>query len=491
MDNLYVNAVSINDVINPQITAIWEMLSIGVAVVDAKGICLFMNSIQRKIDGFTNFPVIGTHITDLYVPFEIDCIPTIECLQKGEPLHKKAYWYKTVSNYVFSSVTDFIPLFMDGKKDGVIAFTTWVDSTSFPEQIKGKNQVANRTISDTHYTFNNLIGHDRALEEAISNARKASRSHVSVMIWGESGTGKEIFAQAIHAESPRHNKPFVAINCAAIPESLLEGILFGTTMGSYTGAQDKPGLFEMAEGGTLLLDELNSMPLGLQAKLLRVIQEQKIRRIGSPVEKKIDVRVISLMNESPYVAIENQRLRTDLFYRLSVVGIAVPPLRERKSDIPLLVQAFIRRRGDDRKGVSVDDEVMHEFLGYDWPGNVRELEHLIEGSLILLGEERVITRETLPSYFDQALKRQASKHEKPQLEGPSGHHLEVPLEYRSIRRQDVIPLKAKLQAYERQCICQVLKVSGGNVAKAAHMLDLTAPGLRYRIKLLGIREEDF
>ena len=276
------------------------------------------------------------------------------------------------------------------------------------------------------------------------------------------------------------------MNCAAIPENLLEGILFGTVKGAYTGALDSAGLFEKANGGTLLLDELNSMPLGLQAKLLRVLQEKKIRRVGSQREKSIDVRVISILNESPLALVEQGSLRLDLYYRLAVIGLAVPPLRERRKDIPLLIESFLN---ENAPKVKVSDAVMQMFQDWEWPGNIRELLHTLESSLALLGGRSIIDVEVLPRQFCEAYHRritESTKSIESSLFTASGID-----DYSNVRRNSVIPLKDKLNAFEAQCIRNVLKVTGGNVAKAARIMDLTGAGLRYKIKQLGIKDDDY
>lgn len=314
---MFINAknftdVSRKEVMTPAMKTIWDHMSIGVAIVDGQGTCVYMNEIQARVDGFSTSGVVGKHITELYVPNGMARIPTMECLQRGEPLLRKAYWYKTVNNSLFSSVTDFYPLFDKGQKDGVLAFTIWVDSALLTGETKMSTRAPASASESTRYTFDTIIGHDPALRGAVSDAKVAAKSSAPVMIWGENGTGKELFAQALHAASPRQDHPFVAVNCAAIPENLLEGILFGTSKGAYTDAADRPGLFEKADGGTLLLDELNSMPLGLQSKLLRVLQEKRVRRLGASSEKDVDVRIVSILNEPPLTAVSRGILRNDL-----------------------------------------------------------------------------------------------------------------------------------------------------------------------------------
>jgi arginine utilization regulatory protein len=484
--------VSRAEILTPANKAIWDDMGIGVAVVDADGLCVYMNDIQRRVDGFSNVSVVGRHITSLYVPHELECIPTLECMQRGEPLLKKAYWYKTTNNYLASTVSDFFPLFQHGRIDGVLAFTIWVGTSSLAEggQKLPRTKKGSET-SNTYYTFDSLVGHNAALREVINDAKTAALTASPVMIWGENGTGKEVFAQAIHSTGTRRERPFIAVNCAAIPENLLEGILFGTAKGAYTDAGDKPGLFEKADGGTLLLDELNSMPLGLQAKLLRVLQEKRVRRLGSHTEIAVDVRIISVLNEDPLEAIAHGVMRSDLFYRLAVVGIAVPPLRERREDIELLVHTFILRSElcSKPESIRVSDAVMALFATYDWPGNIRELLHVIEGSLALLGGRRVIDEACLPRHFRDACRQQ--KKQQGQMYSEVKPACGEDDAYSHVQRNSILPLKEHLHRYEAQCICRVLTVTGGNVAKAARIMQLTGAGLRYKMKLLGIGEDNF
>ena len=477
---------SLASIMTPENLAIWDNLSIAVAVMNGAGICVFMNKIQRKIDGFEDIEVVGKHVTELYKPNGMLRIPTMECLRTGEPILNKLYVYRTASDRYFESVVDFFPLFNQGRKDGVLTFSCWGNNTAPKNHTSVPAPTTYVMENETRYTFESIIGSDPALLNAVNDAKAASRSSSNVMIWGESGTGKELFAQAIHAASSRRKRPFVPMNCAAIPENLLEGILFGTVKGAYTGATDSAGLFEKADGGTLLLDELNSMPLGLQAKLLRAIQEKKIRRVGSQTEKAVDVRVISVLNESPLSAVEHGVLRLDLYYRLAVMGIPVPPLRERLEDIPLLIKAFLKKHAP---GVEVSESVMQKFWDWRWPGNIRELLHVIEGSLALLGEGTVIEEDCLPRQFSEACK---GMEEAPRAAEALSVQDSLGIDdYRNVKRNSVMPLKEQINIFESRCIRNVLKVTGGNVAKAARIMDLTAPGLRYKMKQLGIGDDDY
>jgi arginine utilization regulatory protein len=309
----------------------------------------------------------------------------------------------------------------------------------------------------------------RSLKE---RARRAARTTSPVLVYGETGTGKELFVQSIHHASARGEKPFIAQNCAALPASLLESLLFGTTKGSFTGAEDRPGLFELADGGTLFLDELNSMPLDLQAKLLRVLQDGQIRRIGSRQSTMVDVRVIAAVNEPPQSLVERGQMRSDLYYRINVVSFELPPLRQRREDIALLVEHFLevfnRRFGMNVKGISPDVEQL--FAAYDWPGNVRELEHVVEAAMNMVDGE-VIEREHLPQHL---LERYGSSLMADQCNaGPAR-------EWSAGER----PMPEMVRELEEQLITDALAKTQGNVLRAAKLLGIPRQTLQYKLSQL-------
>src|ERR1700760_936768 len=261
-------------------------------------------------------------------------------------------------------------------------------------------EVTRRKLRDTGF-LGSLVGSSRKMQEMFAMIERVAPSNVSVLITGESGTGKELVARTLHELSPRRGKPFVPVNCAAIPETLIESELFGHEKGSFTGAMERrAGCFELAEEGTLLLDEIGEMPVGTQAKLLRVLEERKLRRLGSKVESPVDVRVLSATNQDPDEAVAKGQLRGDLFYRLNVFNIHMPPLRDRKEDIPSIVDALLAdmntKHGREVKGV--DGEMLTRLMAHDWPGNVRELRNTIERAVILCGEGYMETRHLPPAF---------------------------------------------------------------------------------------------
>ncbi len=337
---------------------------------------------------------------------------------------------------------------------------------------RNKNTSKNSSKKTARYVFEDIIGDSTILKQAITLAKRAAKTNSPVLIYGETGTGKELFAQSIHNYSQRFSQPFIAINCAAIPENLLEGILFGTVKGAYTGAVDRPGLFEQARGGTLLLDEINSMSLGLQAKLLRVLQEGTMRSVGAIDEVLVDVRVVTNINIEPLLAIQKQLLREDLFYRLGVVYLKVPSLSERKEDVSHLVKGFIVAYNKllNKKIIGISPKVMDMFLAYSWPGNVRELQHAIESAMNIMQEdEEIISLEHMPHHMENKLG--ADYRERESL---------------SVILQDE-PLIETMEKLEKEVLVKALERNNWNVSRAAKQMDIKRQSLQYRIKKYGIR----
>lgn len=340
--------------------------------------------------------------------------------------------------------------------------------TEITKKPKGKN-------NNTRFNFRDIVFKSRVMRQTVDQARRAARTSSSTLIIGDTGTGKELFAQSIHNHSPRKNYPFIAQNCAALPEHLLEGLLFGTSVGSFTGAIDREGLIEQAHNGTLLLDEINSMGINLQAKLLRFLQEKTIQRLGAKRSIDVDVRVIATINEDPYTAMENGRLREDLFYRLSVVNIIIQPLKNRKEDIPVLIDHFLQKHSE-RLQIRVDkveSEVMDIFLNYEWPGNIRELEHTIEGCINMLDGESTIAYHHLSPTFQTRVNEYTQNNtdrEIPKLSLLSGGSLEEQ--------------KEKL---ERTLIQLALEEEKGNVTKAGKVLGISRQNLNYKIKKYNLK----
>ena len=317
------------------------------------------------------------------------------------------------------------------------------------------------------YGFENIIGRSSSLRAAIGIASRAARSSSVVLIEGETGTGKELLARAVHANSPRSEEPFVAVNCGAIPKDLLESELFGYKKGAFTGAtSNKAGRIEGAEGGTLFLDEIGELPPQLQVKLLRLIHEGEIQKLGAVEPVKVNVRIVAATNRNLLRMVEDGDFREDLYYRLAVIPVTLPPLRERAEDIPDLVEHFwkVAAKKHDRSDLQLPARLLPYFSRYHWPGNIRELENLIE-RITILSSGPIVTLEDLP----EILRQERGVLDTIQLELP--------------------PTPISLEAVERELIVQALDRFNWNQTKAARYLNLTRKTLIYRMERYGLRKE--
>ena len=467
-----------------------EQFHEGVIVTDDQGVILYMNHLQEKLDDLNLSQVIGKSVREVY-RVDADESPATACLKTGKRVNNIPCFYRTSKGKVVNSIHNVVPLHARGKLIGTVCFIRAyslleqdMESFRVPEKIQyireSDRSHLKTSINDlgngTRYTFDDIIGQSPGFLDAVEASRLASGSASTVMLFGETGTGKELFAQSIHNKSSRRQYPYVALNCAAIPENLLEGILFGTAKGAFTGSTDKPGLFQKANGGTLFLDEINSMPMGLQAKLLRVLQERKIRRVGALEETLLDLKIISSVNEDPHDAVTRGSLRADLLYRLGVVFIRIPPLRERSEDMDPLLFHFISKfnRIMGKTVHSVSPEVMHLFRSYSWQGNVRELEHVIEGAMNMVKDYQTILTRHLSVHIGDL---------------PSVARTGIP-------QQTPLPepgeaLSESRQSHEIRVIRNILNHTHGNVARAARELKLSPQLLHYKLKKYGIQAADF
>jgi DNA-binding NtrC family response regulator len=315
------------------------------------------------------------------------------------------------------------------------------------------------------YEYDNIIGRSEAMQEIFATIERVAPTRATVLLAGESGVGKDLIARAIHFHSPRRDRPLVKINCSAIPENLMESELFGYEKGAFTGAiGSKPGKFEQADTGTVFLDEIGDVPAAIQVKLLRILQEREFERLGSNVTRHIDVRVIAATNQDLRAALEQGTFREDLYYRLNVVPMNIPSLRERKQDIPFLANHFLRKlapdSGNEVEGIS--DAAMGKLVGYHWPGNVRELENVIERALILCRGSQLEADD---------IKLEMTPRARPAGD-PNQHHF--------------LPEGLTLDQYEQEIIREALRRADGNKSQAARLLGLTRNALRYRLTQMGL-----
>ena len=320
-----------------------------------------------------------------------------------------------------------------------------------------------------------MIGASSSLEEVFRTIEKVAASPSTVLIYGESGTGKELIAEALHNNSPRADKAFIKINCAAIPRDLIESELFGYEKGAFTGAvSSKPGRFELADQGTLFLDEIGTIPLEMQVKLLRAIQEQTFERVGGVSTIRVDVRLIAATNSNLKAEAEAGRFREDLYYRLNVVPMTLPPLRERVEDIPALVTHFLQKYNQrlNRNVERVTDEALAHLRRYQWPGNIRELENVMERA-VLFAEGGVVTEDELPDAIREP-ESQSKPPQAPMAKSPIGPLKEI--------------VRQHTESLEKDLITRALEETGGNVTKAARRLEISRKSLQNKMKELGLRD---
>src|SRR5438128_7575594 len=327
--------------------------------------------------------------------------------------------------------------------------------------------------------FTEIVGKGQRMVELQQVIAKVADAPSTVLIQGESGTGKELVATALHEKSSRHDKPFIKINCAAIPRDLVEAELFGFERGAFTGAvQSKPGRFELADGGTLFLDEIGEIPVEMQVKLLRAIQESEFERVGGVKTTRVEVGLIAATSRDLTKEIAAGRFREDLYYRLNVVPIQLPPLRERREDIPLLVEHF-RQKYNARlkKNVErIEDEALACLAAYAWPGNIRELENVLERTILFAEGPRIGANDLPASLRRQPPEAPAAEAQVAAASGPPGPLKEI--------------VKGQVQAIERDLIVRGLEVTGGNVTRTAKLLKISRKSLQMKMKEFGLRGDD-
>jgi PAS domain S-box-containing protein len=431
-----------------------------VVVVDTEGKITMLNQAYCDFLGKDSKQVIGMHVSEVIENTRMHIVA-----QSGKA--EIAAMQRIGDNNV---VVTRMPIIKDGEIVGAVGKVLFRDVKDLKSLVRKFNNLQSeleyykeelRKVQGGKHTFESIIGESEKIAWLKAIGAKAAKGSSTVLILGESGTGKELFAHAIHTNSPRRNEPFIKVNCAAVPENLLESELFGYDDGAFTGARKggKPGKFELANGGTIFLDEIGDMTLSMQAKLLRVLQEREIERVGSTKTLKIDVRVVAATNRDLELMIGEGDFRQDLYYRLNIISLHIPPLRERREDIPQLcislLQKINNRTPHDVEGVSL--EAMNYLLGYDWPGNVRELENVLERAVNFMDDEMFI----LPEHLPPVIKKQ----------------------YRHRESTDSVKDLAGIRFdAEKQAIVKAIEAAGGNKSQAAKILGIHRSGFYQKLR---------
>lgn len=461
-----------------QMEKLLELVQIGVHFINQDGITLFYNQKMADIDGLNQEDVLGKSIFHVFPSLTEDSSTLVRALKSGKEVKEHVQTYVNFKGKQITSINNTYPVHHQGQLIGAVELAE--DITRIVQLNEQILQLRQQLILDRNsqkkkpkglYHFSDLIGIHPDFLHAIDQARRTARTDSTLLITGATGTGKEMVAQSIHQESRRKNYPFIAQNCAAVPKDLLEGLLFGTVRGAFTGAIHRPGLFEQAHKGTLFLDEINSLDLELQAKLLRVLQDKNIRRIGGLEEIQTDVRIIAAMNTDPQASIKEGKLRPDFYFRLNVVNIHLPSLMNRKEDIPLLVSHFIEEFNHDF-GLSISGAsppALEILSSYPWPGNIRELRHAVEYAYNMVEEKESWIH---PNHLPPHIEKKISPLRIHSLEPPSPlYPLNLPI---------------LLEEVEGEIVSRTLAHFHHNISRTAEALGIKRQALQYKIKKYGL-----
>jgi PAS domain S-box-containing protein len=449
--------------------AIFNSTQDAISVVDARGIQVSVNPAYTRVTGYPEEGVIGQ-------PCTVD-------IAEGESIHLRVLSTKKpvtgvhlkVGPHGKDVIVDAAPIIVKGELRGSVAvIKDLTEIMQLNSELRKAQQIIRKL--EATYSFDDLVGKAPVFLHAVEKARVAATVPATVLLRGESGTGKELFAHAIHNASDRREERFVKVNCASLSEGVLESELFGYEEGAFTGARKggKTGLFEEADGGTIFLDEIGLMALPTQAKLLRVIQEHEVRRVGGTRTKRINARVVTASNTDLLHAVGEGRFREDLYYRLNVIPVEIPALREHPEDVPLLVNHFIRRINQEygRAVSGVAPRVMERLYRHPWPGNVRELENVLRRAIINMGVYEAIVGEThLPEFMDDC--PEPVTHHAVGCQDPFG-------------AEEIVPLKKVVFMQEAHHIARVLKHCSDNRTRAASLLGVSVRTLQYKIKKFGL-----
>lgn len=435
-----------------------------VIVTDEKGVIRYYTNMRTDVYRPDCKEIVGRSILKLHPELTEETSSIMQVLRTGKPIYDQLEHFSTIHGQCVTNQYSTLPLIQDGKVVGAVDLARCVSGNERQNVVlpsEGHHRGERRL-----YHLEDIISSSAVMKGMKMQIPQIANTDSSVLIYGETGTGKELVAQAIHTSSNRHGKPFISQNCAAIPGNLLESIVFGTVKGSYTGAENRSGIFEAANGGTVFLDEINSMELSMQAKILKVIEEKAVTRLGDTRSVPIDVKIISALNMDPIQCVEKRLLREDLFYRLNVVHIDIPPLRERLGDILYLTDHFIRiyNQRMNRAVRGVTAEVQEIFLNYRWPGNVRELQNTLEGVFNIISGF-YIEKKDIPHYIIDRFEK----------------------EYAEMRWDDESKsLEERVNDFERRLVLKALD-SSDSIVEAARKLRISKQGLNYKMKKFNLK----
>ncbi|MHB1682168.1 MAG: sigma-54 interaction domain-containing protein [Bacilli bacterium] len=475
------------------LTAVLSGVDVGVHAVDTRGVTVYYNHNAGRLDGLQPSEVTGRHLLAVFPSLSEETSSLLRVLRSEETISHRRQSYTNYRGDEVHTANTTRPVYAGGRLIGALEIAADMTEMKHLAERVVDLQAARlpsagvrnvRGGSGVVWSLADLLTVTPEVLRVVEMAKKVAATSSPVLVYGETGTGKELLVQGIHGASARAGNAFIAQNCAALPGALLEGILFGTVKGSFTGAENRQGLFELAHGGTLFLDELNSMPPDLQTKLLRVLEDQQVRRLGDNKAIPVDVRIVAAMNSDPEEAVRTGQLRADLYYRVRVAALRLPPLADRPTDIPLLIDHFLalynERFGKFVRALTAD--AMDILLHATWRGNVRELKHAIEAAMIVV-EDELIERQHLPAYL---LRDHRSVAVHPVAEQPqtaaAGAVADTIADTGAKDGAATLSLSARLAQSERLWIQEALSKSGGRIAKAAASLGIPRQTLQSKMK---------
>ena len=475
-------------------------LDVGVHAIDPAGITLFYNERAARLDGLRPEDVVGRHVLDVFPSLTEETSSLLCVLRTQEVVSHRRQTYRNFRGAEVHTSNTTRAVFADGRLLGALEVSMDITEVQHLAEQVVDLQAARlggagrgRPAATVRWTLDDLITQSARVMDVKRLAQRVAQTSSPVLVCGPTGVGKELLVQGIHHASKRTGGPFIAQNCAALPAALLEGILFGTVRGSFTGAENRPGLFELASGGTLFLDEINSMPLDLQAKLLRALEEQQIRRLGDTKMIPVDVRIVAAMNEEPEDALRRGALRPDLYYRIQVVMMRLPSLRERPEDILPLARHFVAdfaaRFGKPVRGFTPAAELF--LASADWPGNVRELRHAIEAGMNIVDGDWLDVADLAGSgvlrdglHGDRASQGAWTPQQQSGQRSDAGRSDGRPADHWA--GHNAGSLADRVRRFESACIAQALDEESGNVSRAAQRLQIPRQTLQSKMHKLGL-----
>lgn len=459
----------------------------GIQIFDRNGYFIHGNRSSEELEGYNRSDYLGKHLLDIYNLTE-ESSTTLTALRTKKPVKNRCDRFTGKDDKELVTINSSYPLNANGI---LLGAATFEGDLTLIKDMKHKSfnleefiKEDKAEINQVRYSFDDIIHESDSMIKAIAFGKKIAQSNANILLIGDTGTGKELFAQSIHNHSYRRHKPFIDVNCSAVPENLVESIFFGTHKGAFTGSQTKKGLIELSDGGTLFLDEINSMSLEIQAKLLRAIQEKRFRKVGGEAYINCDIRVIAASNINLREYVETEHFRKDFYYRISGLTLDIPPLKDRGNDVIVLLAHMLQSLSAEygKRDLQVSDAFKNELLKYDWPGNVRELKHVLEYAINRMqNDELIMERTHLPDYLVSKVSVRVNDAFKGEVQRQVYTAVDLVVEAIETRT-----LEEQMGQVEKNIIITTLGQYYGNITRAATALGISRQSLQYRLKKYGV-----